>query len=97
MKDLLDALRNIEHCIEQLRNACAELDEFGVHYHTIDIYKNTKYMPATIYLKRGITEISTSFGKEIESEPTDSHGTLEVGDLKFVQSKIPVERQDRYA
>lgn len=97
MKDILAVVTNIEHCIEQLRSACAELSEFGVTYHTIDIYKSTISLPPTIYLSRGITEISTSFGKEIESSPTESNGRLYIGDIKFVQPKLPVERQDRYA
>lgn len=97
MKDILAVITNIEHCIEQLRSACAELDEFGVKYHTVDVYKNNSYTKPTVYLSRGITEISTFFGKEIESEPTDSNGRLYVGDIKFVQPKLSVERQDRYA
>lgn len=97
MKDILAVMTNIEHCIEQLRSACDELNEFGVDYHTIDIYVSKFSMPSTIFLSRGITEVSTSFGKEIESEPTDSNGRLYIGDIRFVQSKLPVERQDRYA
>lgn len=97
MKDILAVMTNIEHCAKQLRDACAELDEVGVHYFNIDMYKNTRTLPTTIYLSRGITELSTSFGKEITSEPTDSNGELRIGDIRFVQSKLPVERQDRYA
>ena len=97
MKDLLSILTNIERCIEQLDAACKELEEVGVSYHTVDSYKNKEYMPTTIYLSHGITELATAFDKKVESAPTDSYGKVYIGNLCFLQGKLPVEREDRYA
>lgn len=97
MKDILTVLTNIERCIEQLHAACMELDEVGVSYISVNTYRHNDVIPPSIFLKSGIVDLATAFDKKVESEPTDKFGSVKIGDITFSQSKLPVEREDRYA
>lgn len=97
MKDMLTIMTSIEKCIAQLDAACKELEEVGVTYSSVCVYYHNDIIPHMIYLSRGITELATAFDKKVESEPTDSFGRVKIGDISFMQSKLPVEREDRYA
>lgn len=96
MKDLLSALTNIEHCMDQLKEALDELGEVGVVYISSTTYRFSDVVPSTIFLKSGIIELATAFDKKVESEPTSAFGQVKIGDIVFSQSKLPVEREDRY-
>lgn len=97
MKDILAVMTNIEHCIEQLDAACKELEDVGVSYISVNTFRHSDIIPPSIFLRSGIVDIATAFDKKVESEPTDKFGSVKLGNITFTQSKLPAEREDRYA
>lgn len=96
MKEMLTLIAKVEKCLAQLDDACKELEEVGLYYSSCDMYCNNNILPPTIYLKRGLNELSVVLDKKIESQPSHYFGSVTVGNIRFAQEKLPVEREDRY-
>lgn len=94
-RKLEQALAVLEDASNRMADARAAFKEIGIEVGSI---YDTKYFGcnSNVFLNSGIVTLSTMAEEEIKSFSADS-GIVTIDGFDFFQSKLPVEREDRYA
>ena len=96
-KKFEQAMAILEDATNRLTEARKAFKEIGIDVGTVFDSNTGKYGSIDIWLKAGITTLSTMSETPIESSGSSDVGHIMIDGYEFRQVKIPVEREDRYA
>ena len=87
------AMSLLDDAVNLLRDVRTAFAEIGVDIDAISDYG----LMTSVLLNSGVVTVSTSSGKKIDTVNDSNFGWLYIDGIRFLQEKIPVEREDRYA
>jgi hypothetical protein len=92
------AINRIKTAASEIKKVQRDLKEIGIEITSVPVYvfwEDT--VRFSVYMDKGITDLSIVTGNEIDGNYYSNQGRVVVDGIEFIQSKLPVERVDRYA
>ena len=98
-QNLRRVLSLIKDNLDSLAKHSKELMELGIDVNYIEFASTGNYLygtPHSVLLTNGIGKLSILTEEKIDGRDSD-FGHLMLNDIMFIQPKLPVDREDRYA